>query len=96
MTKWDLLQERKNGSVLTDQSVCYTMLGLPGASDDKESAYNVGDPGSVPESGGHPAEGTGCPLQCSRLEKPMHRAAWRLQALGPQRVRHNWATNTHA
>ena len=36
--------------------------GLPGGSDSKESAYNAGDPGSIPGSGRSPGEGNGTPL----------------------------------
>ena len=32
-------------------------MDLPGGSDDKESAFNSGDPGSVPGSGNPPGEG---------------------------------------
>ena len=32
-------------------------LGFPGGSDGKESAYNVGDPGSIPGLGRSPGEG---------------------------------------
>ena len=35
---------------------------LPWCSDDKESACNVGNPGSIPGSGGCPGEGNGYPL----------------------------------
>ena len=37
-------------------------LGFPGGSDGKESAFSVGDPESIPESGRSPAEGNGNPL----------------------------------
>ena len=50
-------------------------LDFPGGSDDKASAYNVGDPGSVPGSGRSPGEGYGTPLQHSCLENPMDRGA---------------------
>ena len=33
--------------------------GFCGGSDSKESAYNAGDPGSIPESGTSPGEGSG-------------------------------------
>ena len=46
------------------------------AQDSKESACNVGDPGSIPKSGRSPGEGNGNPLQCSCLENPMGREAW--------------------
>ena len=37
--------------------------GFPGSSDNKESACNAGDPGSIPGSGRSPGEGNGCTLQ---------------------------------
>ena len=52
------------------------ILRLPCGSDSKESACNVGDPGSIPESGRSPGEGNGNPLQYSCLENPMNREAW--------------------
>ena len=42
----------------------------------KESACNVGDPGSIPGSGRSPGEGNGNPLQYSGLENPTDRGAW--------------------
>ena len=39
------------------------VLGFLGSSAGKESACNVGDPGSIPGSGSSPAEGTGYPFQ---------------------------------
>ena len=50
--------------------------GVPGGSDSKESACSEGDPGSITGSGRCPGEGSGDPLQCSCLEKPMDRGAW--------------------
>ena len=49
---------------------------FPGGSDGKTSAYNVGDPGSIPGSGRSPGEGNGNPLQYSYLENPMDGGAW--------------------
>ena len=49
---------------------------LPCSSDGKESACNVGDPGSVPGLGRSPGEGNGNPIQYSCLENPMDRGAW--------------------
>ena len=37
-------------------------MGFPGSSDGKASAYNAGDPGSIPGSGRSPGEGNGNPL----------------------------------
>ena len=50
--------------------------GFPGGSDGKASAYNAGDPGSIPGSGRSPGEGHGNPLQCSCLENPVDGGAW--------------------
>ena len=49
---------------------------FPGGSDGKASAYNAGDPGSVPGSGRSPGEGNGNPLQYPCLENPMDGEAW--------------------
>ena len=46
--------------------------GFPGSSVGKESAYNAGDPGSIPGLGRSPGEGNGNPLQYSCLENPMN------------------------
>ena len=45
-------------------------------SDGKASAYNVGDPASIPGSGISPGEGNGNPFQYSCLENSMDREAW--------------------
>ena len=50
-------------------------LCIHGGSGSKESAYNAGDPGLIPGSGRSPGEGTGYPLQYSRLENSMDRGA---------------------
>ena len=50
--------------------------GLPGSSDDKESACNAGDLGYIPGSGRSPGEGNVNPLQYSCLEDSMDREAW--------------------
>ena len=44
-------------------------------SEGKASAYNVGDPGSIPGSGRSSGEGNGHLLQYSCLENPMDRGA---------------------
>ena len=50
-------------------------MGFPGGSDGKESACEVGDPGSIPRSGRSPGEGNGSPLQSSCLQNSMDREA---------------------
>ena len=50
--------------------------GFPGGSDGKESACNVGDPGSIPGSGRSPGDKNGDPPQYFCLENSMGRGAW--------------------
>ena len=57
-------------------------MKVPGSSDGKESAYNTGDPGSIPGSGIFPEKGNGNPLQYSCLENPMGRGAWQATVHG--------------
>ena len=49
----------------------YDFWGFPGGSDDKESACNEGDLGSIPGLGRSPGEGNSYPLQYSGLENSM-------------------------
>ena len=58
------------------------ILGFPGGSDSKESAYNAGNPGSIPGLRRSPGEGHGNPLQYSCLRKSMNRGAWRATVSG--------------
>ena len=53
-----------------------TDMDFPGGSDSEASAYNVGDPGSIPGLGRSSGEGNGNPFQYSCLENPMDRGAW--------------------
>ena len=55
-----------------DQSDMYTVLhqDFPGSLDSKESACNVGDPGSTPGLGRSPGEGNSSPIQYSCLGNP--------------------------
>ena len=62
------------------------LLDCPGGSDGKASAYNVGDPGSIPGLGRSPGEANGNPLQYSCLENPMDGGARKVQSMGSQRV----------
>ena len=88
-----------------DGRVFHTLLGLPhhlqaqlalrqpGGSDSKESACNAEDLGSIPGLGSSPGEGNSYPLQYSGLENSMEEPG-RLQSMGLQRVRHDWAAFT--
>ena len=49
---------------------------LPGGSVSKESACNVGDPGSIPGLGRSPGEGKGYPLHYSGQENSMDYRPW--------------------
>ena len=48
------------------------------------NAGDVRDTGLIPGSGRSPGGAQGNPLQCSCLENPMDRGAWRLQSMGSQ------------
>ena len=84
MTSRNLLQKKKRGCLIvcvpSTKSSCIPsisyLLGFPGGSDGKESAFNEGDLGSIPRLGRSPAEGNGYPHQYSGLENSMHRGAW--------------------
>ena len=64
--------------------------GFPGASEVKVSAWNAGDPGSIPESGRSPGEGNGKPTPVL-LPGESHegKSLVRLQSTGSQRVGHD-------
>ena len=59
----------------------------PTGSDGKESACNAGHLGSIPGLGRSPGEGNDNPLQCSCLDNPMDRGAWKSTVHG---VKKNW------
>ena len=65
---------------------------IPHRSVGKESAYNAGDLGSIPELGRSPEEGNNNPLQFSCLENPMDRGIWWATVQGVTRVGHNLVT----
>ena len=58
---------------------------FPSGSDGKESAYNAGDPGSIPGLGRSPGVENGNPLQYSCLENPTEEPG-RLQITGLHRA----------
>ena len=67
--------QRSNPHLLHWQVVSLP-LDFTGGSDSKASAYNEGELGSIPGSGGSPGEGNGNPLQYSCLENPMNGGTW--------------------
>ena len=55
----------------------YILLGtFPGGSEVKASAWNEGDPGSIPGLGRSPGEVNGNPFQYSCLDNSMEGGAW--------------------
>ena len=64
------------------------VMDFLGGSDGKASAYNTGNLGLIPGSGGSPGIGNGNPLQYSCLENPTMEEPGRLQSMGLQRVGH--------
>ena len=63
------------------------IMNHPISSDDKASACNAEDQGSIPGSGRFLGEGNGNPCQYPCLEIPMDRGAWRATVHG---VRNSW------
>ena len=74
-------------ALLSNCSYFLRVLFLVGGSDGKVSAYNTGDPGSVPGSGRPPREGNGNPLQYSCLENSMDGGAWKATVHGVTKSR---------
>ena len=64
-------------------------MGFPHSSVGKESAYNAGDPSSIPRLGRSPEDGNGNPLQYSCPENPMTEET---TGHGVARVGHDLAT----
>ena len=63
------------------------LMGFPGSSDGKASAYNARDLGSIPGSGRSPGEGNGNPLQYFCLENLMDGGAWCATVYGVAKCR---------
>ena len=80
---WKVSRQRGDGA--------WQKEGLIGLidSDGKKSAYNAGDPGSIPGSRRAPGEGNGNPLQYSCWRIPGTEEPGGLQSMGLQRVRHD-------
>ena len=66
------------------------------AADGKESAYYVGDLGLIPELGRSLEKEMANYSSILAWEIPWTEEPGGLQSMGSQRVRHDWATNTHA
>ena len=66
----------------------YSVRGIPGGSDGKESTCNARDLDLIPGSGRSSGEWNGYPFQYSRLENAMEEPG-SLQSMGSQRVEHS-------
>ena len=64
-------------------------LDFPGGSDGKESVYNVGDPGLIPESGRSPGEEMATHSSTLAWKIPWTEKHGSLQSMGSQRVGHD-------
>ena len=64
-------------------------MGFPGGSEGKASAYNAGDPGSIPGLGISPGEGNGTHSSTLAWKIPWTEKPGRLQSMGSQRVGHD-------
>ena len=73
---WGVRRGAGRGADIDKLIITNIYSGFPGGSQVKASAWNAGDPGSIPEFGRSPGEGNGNPLQYSRLENPMEGGAW--------------------
>ena len=64
----------------------------------KNPIANAGDvivTGLIPGPERYPRQGHGNPFQCSCLENPMDRGAWRATVHGVTGVRHDWRSTQH-
>ena len=68
-----IFKEHKMQQVTLSNIILYLTLFIG-----KVSAYNEGDPGSIPELGRSPGEVNGNPLQYSCLGNPIDGGTWRL------------------
>ena len=68
-------------------------MDFPGTSDSKASAYNVGDPGSIPGLGRSLEKEMATHSSILAWKIPWTEDTGRLQSMGLQRVVHYWATS---
>ena len=69
--------------------------GSPGSSISKESACSAADPGLISGSGRSPGEGNGNHSSILAWKIPWAEEPSRLQSMGSQTARDDWATNTN-
>ena len=91
----------KGPLVVLDYSELWNLkfsLWFPCGSDSKESACNAGDRGSVSGLARSSGEGNSNPLQCSCLENPLERGAWRatVHGVAQSQTLTEWLTLSHS
>ena len=67
----------------------YCKLNFPGGSDGKETACNMGDPGSIPGLGRSPGEGLATHSSILTQRTPWTEEPGGLKSMGSQRVGHD-------
>ena len=87
------------GSVSDPTGEGLSLKSLPspyfcGGSDSKESAFNTGHMGSIPGSEKSPGEVLATHSSILAWRIPWTEEPGRLQSIGSQRVKHDWAVNT--
>ena len=86
----------KSGHSSWARNLCFVKQGggggFSGISDGKVSAFNAGDPGSIPGLGRSSREEHGKPLQYSCLENPIDRSLAGYSFMGSHRVGHDWVS----
>ena len=87
----DFLKTDKISHIKIDWN--FISVYFPYGSDGKVSAYNSGDPGSIPGSGRSPGEGMATHSSILAWKIPWTEEPGGLQSTGSQRVGHNWATS---
>ena len=70
------MKNPRNKQVISFKLCTVLSTAFPGGSDNKESACNAGDSGSIPRLGKSPEKGNGNPLQYSCLENSIDRGPW--------------------
>ena len=82
--------------ILSLESICHFLcMGVPGGSEVKASACNVGDLGSISGSGRSPGDGNGNPLQYSCLVNPMDGGAWWVHGIAKSQTQLSEFTSFH-
>ena len=86
---WILGPQGSHVLVITSVDILFELTGSSG-SEVKASAWNSGDPGSIPGLGRSPGEGNGNHSSILAWRIPWREEPGRLQSMGSQRVGHDF------